>query len=110
MCDSPFIIKLFACYVDDKYLHFLLEPVLGGELFVLYQEHRLHGSAAHAKYYAAAVSVAFQHLHDRHVIYRDLKPENLMLGARGEIKLVDFGLSKCSIVPTYTTCGTPDYF
>jgi len=110
MCDSPFVIKLYACYNEDQFLYFLLEPARGGEVFTVYEKYSLHGSAEHAKFYTAGVVFAFEHIHDRHIIYRDLKPENLLLNEEGHCKLVDFGLAKCSIVQTYTTCGTPDYF
>merc|ERR1712146_670548 len=50
------------------------------------------------------------HLHERRIIYRDIKPENLLLTDLGHIKLTDMGLAKFTLGKTYTTCGTPDYF
>merc|ERR1712187_895853 len=61
-------------------------------------------------YYTAGVVYAFLHLHERRIIYRDLKPENLLLTEDGHIKLTDMGLAKFCIGKTFTTCGTPDYF
>jgi len=110
MCDSPFIIKLYACYNEDQNLFFLLEPARGGEVYTLYEKLGLSGSVEHAKFYAAGVLMAFQHLQERYILYRDLKPENLLLDEEGHAKLCDFGLAKCTVVKTYTTCGTPDYF
>jgi cGMP-dependent protein kinase len=108
--DSPFIIKLFNTSQTAQWIYFYLEPALGGELYVVYHRKCLHGSAPHARYYSASVVLAFEHLHVRHVVYRDLKPENLLLTAEGYLKLTDMGLAKFALGKTYTTCGTPEYF
>jgi len=110
MTNSPFIIKLYATYNGSQTLYFLLEPALGGELYATYNRKGLHGSEKHAKYYVAGVVFAFEHCHQRHIIYRDLKPENLLFTEKGHIKVTDMGLAKFVIGKTYTTCGTPDYF
>jgi len=110
MTDSPFVVKVHATYNSAQTLDFLLEPALGGELFATYNRRNLYGQVEHAKYYAAGVVFAFQHLHERHILYRDLKPENLLFTEKGHIKLTDMGLAKFAIGKTYTTCGTPDYF
>ncbi len=62
-----------------------------------------------AKYYAAEIVLAFSHLHSFHIVYRDLKPENLLISAAGHIKIADFGFSKVVKDRTYTLCGTPEY-
>jgi len=110
MTNSDFIIKLYETYNGSQSLYFLLELALGGELYATYNRKSFHGSEKHAKYYAAGVTFAFEHLHERHIIYRDLKPENLLLTSIGHIKLTDMGLAKFVVGKTYTTCGTPDYF
>jgi CRP-like cAMP-binding protein len=110
MTNCPFIIKLHETYNGTQSLYFLLEPALGGELYATYNRKGLHGSEKHAKFYSAGTIYAFEHLHERRVIYRDLKPENLLLTELGHIKLTDMGLAKFVIGKTYTTCGTPDYF
>uniref|UniRef100_A0A7S2P163 Uncharacterized protein n=1 Tax=Zooxanthella nutricula TaxID=1333877 RepID=A0A7S2P163_9DINO len=110
MTNSDFVIKLYETYNGSQTLYFLLEPALGGELYATYNRKAFHGSEKHAKYYIAGTIFAFEHLHERRIIYRDLKPENLLLTHRGHIKLTDMGLAKFVIGKTYTTCGTPDYF
>jgi cGMP-dependent protein kinase len=110
MTNSPFIIKLYECYNGSQTLYFLMEPALGGELYATYNRKGFHGSEKHAKFYGAGVVYSFEHCHERRIIYRDLKPENLLLNELGQIKLTDMGLAKFVIGKTYTTCGTPDYF
>lgn len=110
MCDSDFVIKLYATFKDRDHLFFLLEPALGGELYATYHKHRFHGDVNKAKYYSASVVFCFEHLHARNILYRDLKPENLLLDDKGHCKITDMGLAKVVIGKTYTTCGTPDYF
>ena len=89
----PFIVRLERTFQDARRLYMLIEPVLGGELYSL-----LHvlGSLGdeHARFCAACVLSMLEHLHDRRIVYRDLKPENLLLDAHGYLKLVDFGLAK----------------
>jgi len=109
-CNSNFIIKLYDTYNGTKTLYFLLEVALGGELYATYNKKGFHGSEKHAKFYIGGTVFAFDHLHSLKIIYRDLKPENLLLNEAGHVKLTDMGLAKVVVGKTYTTCGTPDYF
>lgn len=108
--NSPFIIKLHETYNEPQTLSFLLEAALGGELFETYNRMGFHGKEQHARFYSAGVVFAFDHLHERRIIYRDLKPENLLLTDEGRVKITDMGLARFVIGKTFTTCGTPDYF
>jgi protein kinase A len=62
-----------------------------------------------AKFYAAEVTLALEYLHKNQIIYRDLKPENLLLDRHGHLKITDFGFAKKVPDITWTLCGTPDY-
>ena len=83
----------------------------GGELFYhLKKEGRF--SEHRTQFYAAEILLALECLHKNGIIYRDLKPENVLLDSDGHIKLTDFGLSKQGVIGnrnTYTFCGTPEY-
>lgn len=109
--DHPFVIKLFDTYRDRDRLYMLLELVQGGELFGRLQNSPTPGriSPGEARFYAACVLDAFDYLHALHVVYRDLKPENLLIDAAGYLKLVDFGFAKFVPDRTFTLCGTPEY-
>lgn len=110
MCDSPFVVKLYETFNSDQHLHLLLELALGGELYATYNKKNLWGQEKCAKFYVAGTVYAFEHLHGKKIIFRDLKPENLLLNDKGHVKLTDMGLAKVCPGKTYTTCGTPDYF
>jgi len=94
----------------DQSLYFLLELALGGELYATYNKKGLFGKAPEAKFYVAGTLFAFEHLHSKNIVFRDLKPENLLLTDKGKVKLTDMGLAKVCLGKTFTTCGTPDYF
>jgi CRP-like cAMP-binding protein len=109
LMDSPYIIHLFATFKDDERLQFLLEPCLGGELFTLLRARGVFTEKA-ARFYTASVVLALEEIHTNGVVYRDLKPENLLLDNEGFIKVTDFGLSKMiGDTRTFTVCGTPHY-
>ncbi|EDQ89422.1 uncharacterized protein MONBRDRAFT_25571 [Monosiga brevicollis MX1] len=108
--DSPFCTRLVATFKDDCYFYLLSEALLGGELW---RHLKLGGPLAedHARFYCACVLEGLAYLHHRHILYRDLKPENVMLDARGYVKLVDFGFARHlpGNKKTWTFCGTPEY-
>uniref|UniRef100_A0A6B2LB45 Protein kinase domain-containing protein n=1 Tax=Arcella intermedia TaxID=1963864 RepID=A0A6B2LB45_9EUKA len=105
--DHPFLIKIHRTYVDKRNIY-LLQELCKKEFFTVL---RYLGSfdLHRARIYAAEIVVAFEHMHSQHIIYRDLKPENLLFGEDGHIKICDFGFAKVVTDRTWTTCGTPDY-
>ncbi|XP_075060654.1 cGMP-dependent protein kinase 2 [Mixophyes fleayi] len=107
---SPFIVNLYRTFKDTKYVYMLLEACLGGELWSLLRDRGSFDETT-AKFCIGCVTEAFEYLHQIGVVYRDLKPENLLLDSEGYVKLVDFGFAK-KIFPgqkTWTFCGTPEY-
>ena len=62
-----------------------------------------------SRFYMGCIVLALEYLHAQHIIYRDLKPENVVINANGYIKLVDLGFAKKIHLRTYTLCGTPEY-
>lgn len=78
---------------DEARVYMLLEFVAGGELFsYLRAAGRFSGPTS--CFYAAEIVSALDYLHLKHIVYRDLKPENLLLDSQGHLKITDFGFSK----------------
>lgn len=109
-CESPFIVKLHYTFQTDEKLYYILDFVNGGELHSkLLKKVRLKESLA--KFYAAEILLGLKCLHENGVLYRDLKPRNVLVDKDGHIKLIDFGLSKIQSEPENhrMICGTPHY-
>ncbi|KAI9807783.1 MAG: hypothetical protein M1825_005088 [Sarcosagium campestre] len=104
----PFLITLWGTFQDAKNLYMVMDFVEGGELFSLLRKSQRFPNPV-AKFYAAEVTLALEYLHSMHIIYRDLKPENLLLDRHGHLKITDFGFAKEVPDITWTLCGTPDY-
>jgi len=106
--DHPFIYTLVCTYQDRYNLLFLFDLVQGGELYnLIIAQGRLPNS--HAVFYSACLLEAFTHLHDHYICYRDLKPENVLIDAKGYCQLADMGFAKFVLDKTFTFCGTPEY-
>jgi len=114
---SPFLIRLAAVFNESKSMlrdasqsvEFLMEAATGGTLNDIYHNRALYGKSDHARFYAACAARGLEYMHERHIMYRDMKAENLLLDAKGYCKIADFGLSKFCFGRAYTFCGTPDY-
>jgi len=107
--DSNFVVRLFNTFNGADCVYFLMESVLGGELFGLLNRFQYFEESV-AQFYAGCVVCALEYLHSKNILYRDLKPENLLLDSRGYLKLADFGFAKkTDNGMTWTVCGTPEY-
>jgi cGMP-dependent protein kinase len=106
--DHMLILKLIKTFKDQKRLYFLLEYVRGQDLFDVIRELGLV-SDEDSKFYTGCMIMIFEHLHERDIVYRDLKPENVMVDEEGYPKLIDFGTARIVEGRTYTMIGTPHY-
>ena len=106
--NHQFLVNLIGYTQDERYLYFALEFVQGGELFT-YLRNIGKLEIAHARLYACQIISMFEYLHSLNIVYRDLKPENLLICRDGYLKLTDFGFAKVIEGRTYTLCGTPEY-
>ena len=108
----PFIVKLHYAFQTGDKLHFVLDYASGGELFFHLQKHGRFPPKL-ALFYTAELTLAFGELHSREIVFRDLKPENVLIGGDGHVQLADFGLSKGGVKEpesgTRSFCGTPEY-
>lgn len=122
---SVFVLQLLQTYSTPNQIMMLMEFIQGGELWsYIYEKtntvarNPLGGFEMSAvKFYIGNVIMAFKHVHDRGIAYRDLKPENLLVDHLGYVKMIDFGFAKKlphnhkgqMVDKTYTLCGTPEY-
>eukprot|EP00936_MAST-01D_sp_MAST-1D-sp1_P002920 g2920.t1 len=96
--DHPFLTRLRYAFETRGGLHLVMDLYQGGELFVhLSKMRRLEVTAA--RFYIVEMLLALDHLHALDIVYRDIKPENVLLDRRGHVRLTDFGLSKQLISP-----------
>jgi cGMP-dependent protein kinase len=106
--DHPFIVKLVKTMKDKNYIYFLMDYIKGKELFDVIRDIGLLNKFQ-TQFYGASIMLAVQYLHERKFVYRDIKPENIMVLENGFIKLIDFGTAKAINDKTKTIIGTPHY-
>ena len=107
---SPFLVNFFGSFQTPTKLYFILEYCAGGELFNYLQKCKRFDEKT-TKFYASQMVLAIEHLHKKDIVYRDLKPENVLIDGDGYIKISDFGLSRINVKgnDAKSICGTPEY-
>lgn len=112
--DHPFITKLYCAFETRESLNFVLEYCPGGDMYFLlekFPDNRL--PETHVSFYAASIALALNYLHQRGIMYRDLKPENLLIDRDGFLRLADFGFARPDMARAEqickSFCGSADY-
>jgi serine/threonine protein kinase len=112
MVSHPYIVCLHHAFQTSDKLYFVMDYCPGGDMFHHLAKQRRFSERV-CSVYAAEIVLALEYLHSFGIIYRDLKPENLLLDGNGHLKLADFGLAKDNVHDaTYgasSACGTPAY-
>lgn len=108
---NDFIVKMHYAFQNKNKLFFVIDYCPGGELF-FYLSNLGRFKEDTTRFYASNILLAIEHLHFQKVLYRDLKPENVLMGKDGYVKITDFGLSKEGVSDNSSAksfCGTPEY-
>jgi cGMP-dependent protein kinase len=108
LLDHPFIVKLVKTFKDRLRVYFLMELVQGIDLFDLLRKFN-SWEEEKTRFYSACLVLVLEHIHERGVIYRDLKPENVIIDHDGYPKVIDFGLAKIIQGRTYSVAGSSHY-
>ena len=106
----PFVVTMFGTHKTKGLVCLVFEPLLGGDMFTFLTSTPTGMLPERdVPFYAAIITLAFGHLHSHSVVYRDLKPENVMLCPDGYVKLIDFGYAKKLRDRTFSVVGTVEY-
>ncbi|KAK7404232.1 hypothetical protein VNO78_04942 [Psophocarpus tetragonolobus] len=105
---NPFVVRFFYSFTCRENLYLVMEYLNGGDLYSMLRNLGcLDERMAHV--YIAEVVLALEYLHSLNVIHRDLKPDNLLIGQDGHIKLTDFGLSKVGLINSTDDLSAPSF-
>ena len=106
--DHPFIMKMVKYLKNDSYIFFINEYIKGKELWEVIRDIGLLNKEQ-TQFYGGSILLAMDYLHKQKIIYRDLKPENVMVNVKGYVKIIDFGTVKEIQDRTSTIIGTSHY-
>jgi len=90
---NEWIVELTCSFRDERFLYLVMEFLPGGDLMTLLMRKDIL-SEEESRFYISETIMAVKSVHDLNYIHRDLKPDNLLIGADGHVKLSDFGLCK----------------
>ncbi|XP_068331014.1 probable serine/threonine protein kinase IRE [Pyrus communis] len=103
---NPFVVRFFYSFTCTENLYLVMEYLNGGDLYSLLRNLGCLDEDM-ARVYIAEVVLALEYLHSLNVIHRDLKPDNLLIGQDGHIKLTDFGLSNVGLISSTDDLSGP---
>ena len=112
--NSPFLLKLYHSFQDEDLLYMITSVAQGGELETLIPDDGM--CEASAKFYAAGILEGLAWMHRRHLIHRDIKPQNVLINEKGYTELIDFGFGEYKYqkeeekVTTVTCHSSKEYF
>ena len=108
--NHPFLVGMSFCFQTEERVYFVLPFIRGGELFQHLRKYK-YFPEKNVQFYASIIGLSLEYLHKRGIVYRDIKPENILLEKDGYLKLIDFGMAKIlkDDEKTNSFCGTPEY-
>ena len=107
--DHPYIVKFLGASCDAFKNYLVLEASMAGDLYALLRVQQALLSEGQARVLIACLASAIGYVHEVGLVYRDLKPENVVMEAEGLVRLIDFGLTTSASERSTTLCGTPEY-
>lgn len=113
MIAHPMIVNCVKTFKNEDFVFFLMEFLQGSEIFYVIRQMGLL-NAKQSQFYIGSIILAIEYLHYKKIVYRDLKPENVMTDVNGFVKLIDMGAAKLlkptnGMTKTFTIVGTPHY-
>ncbi|KAF0711786.1 Aste57867_5044 [Aphanomyces stellatus] len=109
--DHPYIVSLYYAFQSQDRLFLVMEYCGGGDLLSTLTRRKAF-TEPEAAFYIGQIVLALSHLHSKGIVFRDLKPENVVMDLDGNALLTDFGISKEGVADhssANTFCGSPMY-
>lgn len=109
--DNPFLINMDFIFQNELHIYFIMPFIKGGMLFDHLQNLEGVFTEYQVKFFIMQVAIGLGHLHNKGIVYRDLKPENVLIGEDGYLVVCDYGIAKMlqGGEATYSSIGTMEY-